>query len=99
MGAPRTLSAEQLQKLHSLTRDKPETERGITVGANGTATVDVPMRTNDIALVTLQRLPRPSSKTRFVLYVTDVHGMYLVSRRPGPDTLATYRSSSRIAHT
>jgi xylan 1,4-beta-xylosidase len=59
MGAPRTLSAQELQKLHSLTRDKPETERAVAVGANGTATVDVPMRTNDIALVTLQRLPRP----------------------------------------
>jgi xylan 1,4-beta-xylosidase len=53
MGKPEKLSPEQLARLTELTRDLPETDRVITVGAAGTAHVDVPMASNDIALVTL----------------------------------------------
>lgn len=53
MGAPTALSADQLKKLRSLTRDVPETNRKVTVGSSGEYTVDIPMRTNDIVLVVL----------------------------------------------
>jgi xylan 1,4-beta-xylosidase len=51
MGMPTALSASQLNKLRSLTRDVPETNRKVTVGASGEYTVDIPMRSNDIVLV------------------------------------------------
>ncbi|WP_296950774.1 beta-xylosidase [uncultured Massilia sp.] len=50
MGRPKTLAASQLARLQERTRDKPETRR-VTVGANGTASVDVAMRANDAVLV------------------------------------------------
>ena len=53
MGAPTALSADQLNKLRGLTRDVPESNRKVTVGPKGEYTVDVPMRTNDVVLVTL----------------------------------------------
>lgn len=53
MGAPTALSAEQLNQLQGLTRDVPETDRKVTVGASGDYSVDVSMRTNDVVLVTL----------------------------------------------
>jgi xylan 1,4-beta-xylosidase len=54
MGAPASLSAAQLQELRQLTRDLPETDRAISVGADGRYAVDIPMRSNDVVLVTLQ---------------------------------------------
>jgi xylan 1,4-beta-xylosidase len=57
MGAPTALSAEQLSKLQGLTRDVPETNRKLTVGPNGEYSVDVPMHTNDVVLVTLAAEP------------------------------------------
>jgi len=53
MGKPEKLSAEQVARLNELTRDLPEVDRTITVAANGTAKVDVPLQSNDIVLVTL----------------------------------------------
>ena len=53
MGRPADLSPTQLQQLQSLTQDLPETERSIAVGDNGTAQITVPMRSNDVGLVTL----------------------------------------------
>jgi xylan 1,4-beta-xylosidase len=37
-------------QLQGLTQDKPETSQ-VKVGANGTASVRVPMRVNDVVLV------------------------------------------------
>jgi xylan 1,4-beta-xylosidase len=54
MGKPKTLSPDQVAKLQAQTLDKPET-RQITVAANGTASLQVPMRVNDVVLVTIQR--------------------------------------------
>jgi len=54
MGKPKTLTPDQIAKLQAQTLDKPET-RQITVAANGTASVQVPMRVNDVVLVTIQR--------------------------------------------
>jgi xylan 1,4-beta-xylosidase len=50
MGKPKTLSGEQVAQLQGLTQDKPETSQ-VKVGANGTASVRVPMRVNDVVLV------------------------------------------------
>ncbi|MQA18486.1 GH39 family glycosyl hydrolase [Rugamonas rivuli] len=56
MGAPKALTPEQLARLQGLTTDTPETTRELKIGARGTAEVRVPMRSNDITLMTLQRI-------------------------------------------
>ncbi|WP_407067662.1 GH39 family glycosyl hydrolase [Marilutibacter alkalisoli] len=53
MGAPASLSDSQLEKLHELTRDLPETDRRIEIGPAGEHTLEIPMRSNDVVLVTL----------------------------------------------
>ncbi|TWB50967.1 GH39 family glycosyl hydrolase [Nitrospirillum viridazoti] len=55
MGAPKTLSAEQQAKLTDLTRDLPEADKTVTVGADGRFATTLPMHSNDIMLVTLDR--------------------------------------------
>jgi xylan 1,4-beta-xylosidase len=57
MGSPKSLTPEQLAHLQALTRDAPETVRDVRVGPDGRAAVDLPMRSNDVALVTLAPLP------------------------------------------
>lgn len=58
MGAPKDLSAAQLEQLTGLTRDAPETTRLVRIKSDGAFTLNLPMRTNDVALVTLEPLPR-----------------------------------------
>jgi xylan 1,4-beta-xylosidase len=53
MGAPKALTAAQLQSLQDLTRDRPEKARAVTVGRDGSARIDLAMHSNDIVLVTL----------------------------------------------
>ncbi len=53
MGSPQSLTAAQAQQLQGLTRDLPESDRVITVGANGATSVAVPMHSNDLVLVKL----------------------------------------------
>ncbi len=53
MGAPASLSESQLEKLRQLTLDLPETDRTVKIGATGEHTLEVPMRSNDVVLVTL----------------------------------------------
>jgi xylan 1,4-beta-xylosidase len=60
MGAPASLSDGQLDRLHDLTRDAPETDHRIRVGLSSEYTFEVPMRSNDVVLVTLT----PESGTR-----------------------------------
>jgi len=55
MGAPKTLTPAQVEQLHGLTRDLPEIDRVIKVGKSGVVDVKLPMRSNDVALVTLMR--------------------------------------------
>jgi xylan 1,4-beta-xylosidase len=57
MGAPASLSPEQIRKLNALTPDTPEVDRSISVGADGRFQFELPMRANDIVLVTLQLVP------------------------------------------
>ena len=54
MGAPKDLNPEQLATLHTLTQDKPEADRVIKVGKNGKLQWKLPMRSNDVVLVTLE---------------------------------------------
>lgn len=62
MGMPASLDAGQLSQLQQATQDKPEQDRMVRVGANGTAIVRIPMRSNDIALVTLEPAGRGSHR-------------------------------------
>ena len=54
MGSPKALSAEQLAKLQELTQDRPEADRVVKVGKDGKLQWKLPMRSNDIVLVTLE---------------------------------------------
>jgi len=58
MGSPKELSPAQLAQLQKLTRDLPETNRVVSVPGSGSVDVDLPMRTNDITLVKLERMGR-----------------------------------------
>ncbi len=53
MGRPESLSPAQLAQLQALTRDIPETLKVVRIGRAGAYTLDLPMRSNDILLVTL----------------------------------------------
>ncbi|EGD08381.1 hypothetical protein XVE_3398 [Xanthomonas vesicatoria ATCC 35937] len=53
MGLPKTLDSKQLSQLQQATRDTPEQDKRIRVGADGLVEVSVPMRSNDVVLVTL----------------------------------------------
>jgi xylan 1,4-beta-xylosidase len=54
MKAPASLNPAQLTQLQGLTQDQPEV-RKVTVGTNGKASLNLPMSSNDIVLVTLKR--------------------------------------------
>jgi xylan 1,4-beta-xylosidase len=56
MGAPRELTAAQLDQLNSLTRDLPEINRVVKVGQKGSYTFSLPMRSNDVVLVTVEKV-------------------------------------------
>ncbi|HEY9027070.1 MAG TPA: beta-xylosidase [Burkholderiaceae bacterium] len=58
MGAPQQLDAAQLARLQSLTQDVPEVKRTVNVGGKGVLTFTVPMRSNDITLLTLVPVKR-----------------------------------------
>jgi len=53
MGMPDSLSPAQLAKLRALTRDLPEKDNIVRVGADGRLATRIAMRSNDIVLVTL----------------------------------------------
>lgn len=56
MGAPKDLTAAQLEQLKGLTRDLPESERVMHVNTDGACKFVVTMRANDVVLVTLNRV-------------------------------------------
>jgi len=58
MGSPKELDAAQLAKLRSLTQDLPEVKRTVNVGKNGLLNFTVPMRSNDVTLLTLEPVKR-----------------------------------------
>jgi xylan 1,4-beta-xylosidase len=58
MDAPRELTASQLDQINSLTRDLTEINRVIKVGKKGSCTFSLPMRSNDIVLLTLEKVTK-----------------------------------------
>ena len=56
MKLPKTLSAAQVEQLQALTRDVPERDKVVTVPRDGLLKIDLPMRTNDVVLVRLERI-------------------------------------------
>ena len=56
MGKPVTLSAAQVAKLQSLTRDIPERNALVQVPAGGGYSLTLPMRAQDVVLVTMERM-------------------------------------------
>ena len=55
MGAPKDLGARQISRLNDLTRDRPERHQVVRTKDDGEALITVPMRSNDIVLITLTR--------------------------------------------
>ncbi|MBO9716730.1 MAG: beta-xylosidase [Pseudoxanthomonas sp.] len=55
MGMPEDLTPAQLAELQEATRDSPEQDRPLHVGRDGSVDVTVPMRSNDVVLLTLDR--------------------------------------------
>jgi len=55
MGSPKELSALQIAHLNDLTRDLPETNKPVQSETSGSIEITVPMRSNDIVLVELER--------------------------------------------
>jgi xylan 1,4-beta-xylosidase len=55
MGSPKDLSAAQVTHLNEVTRDLPETDKAVQSGATGTIEFAVPMKSNDVVLVKLER--------------------------------------------
>ena len=55
MGSPKDLTPTQVAHLNNLTRDLPESSRMMRSGKDGTIEVTVPMNSNDILLVKLER--------------------------------------------
>lgn len=58
MGAPRELTPRQLKRVNLLTRDLPEIDRAVRVGSSGSYAFSLPMRSNDVVLVTLERVKK-----------------------------------------
>ncbi|MCC4617286.1 beta-xylosidase [Xanthomonas campestris pv. asclepiadis] len=54
MGMPKDLAPRQLAQLQQATRDTPEQDRRVHVGADGVVEIRVPMRSNDVVLMTLE---------------------------------------------
>jgi xylan 1,4-beta-xylosidase len=58
MSLPKDLSAEQIGQLNGLTRDLPENQQIIRSDKVGEIIVSIPMRSNDIVLVSLRGAPK-----------------------------------------
>ena len=55
LGLPKDLTAPQIAHLDYLTRDAPEQDETEMAAADGTMLVSIPMRSNDIVLITVRR--------------------------------------------
>lgn len=55
-GRPDKLTPEQIAVLQDLTRDAPELDRTIRVGAGGRLHRSIPLRTNDVLLVRIEKI-------------------------------------------
>ena len=57
MGAPKDLNATQIAQLNQLTQDQPEQKQVLQTTRDGSLTVTIPMKSNDIVFVALTRVP------------------------------------------
>ena len=55
MGSPKNLDARQLAELQGRTADKPELQRELRVGASGSITVTLKLRSHDVVLLSLHK--------------------------------------------
>jgi len=55
MGSPKELTAGQIARLNELTRDLAESSKIVRSGKNGDLEISVPMNSNDVVLVKLER--------------------------------------------
>lgn len=62
MGAPTDLQSAQLAHLKMLTQDLPETNHVVHLGSDGVYKLSLPMRSNDVVLLTLTRISDGASK-------------------------------------
>jgi xylan 1,4-beta-xylosidase len=53
MGLPKDLTTGQIAQLSDLTRDRPEREQVVRSDRDGTVSVTIPMRSNDVVLISL----------------------------------------------
>ncbi|TYC92352.1 cellulase family glycosylhydrolase [Novosphingobium sp. BW1] len=53
MGMPEVLDADQMAQMQAETADRPESDRVVSVAQDGTLDLSLPMRRNDVTLVTL----------------------------------------------
>ncbi len=60
MGSPTDLTPPQIAHLNFLTRDTPETDRILHASNAGALTINLPMSSNDIVLVTLEPTTTPA---------------------------------------
>ncbi|MFZ5547273.1 MAG: GH39 family glycosyl hydrolase [Pseudomonadota bacterium] len=63
MGSPKALDATQLERLHALTADQPELNLVVDIGPAGELRRTLPMRSNDVVLLTLKREPARAAAT------------------------------------
>lgn len=64
MGMPKALDPAQLGRLQQATADLPEQDKVVKIDARGSAVVAIPMRSNDVALVTLEPVVRKARARR-----------------------------------
>jgi xylan 1,4-beta-xylosidase len=55
MGSPKELTEAEVSKLNDLTQDSSETDQTVESASDGTIKVSVPMKSNDIVLIKLER--------------------------------------------
>jgi xylan 1,4-beta-xylosidase len=64
MGSPKELTDAEVAHLNTLTRDLPETSRPVQSGPDGSLEVSVPMSSNDVVLVKLERNQYDTERSR-----------------------------------
>ena len=55
MGSPKELTKAEVSKLNNLTQDFAETDQSVESTSDGTLEVSVPMKSNDVVLIKLER--------------------------------------------
>ena len=58
MGAPKDLRPAQLDHQRNVTLDLPEADRLVEVGSDASYELSLPTRSNDVALMTLEKIGR-----------------------------------------